>query len=480
MSESLSGRTTSPSSFTATSCLKIFFSGIGGSGVSAIAGFMADRGNLVSGSDRLFDRVPDHPLRKLFLHKGITVVPQDGRGLDASFDCAVFSTAVEKDNPDHAAAERLAIPVKTRPAYLAAIVSAFRTIAVAGTSGKSTTAGMLVFLMQRLGMDPNFIGGGRVKQFRTPENQGNCLAGTSDLLVFEACESDGSIVNYRPVHSIISNLDVDHHSVADTARMFEQLAEHTSGRLLIGGDDRNLASCCFKNPIRFSIDSSSDYQAVDIDYQPFSTLFTVREQAFQLGLPGRHNLYNALACIALLSEMGIPPEKIAPVLPDFNGIERRFDVHLSEGGRFVIDDYAHNPHKIASLMQTMQRVSRSVCYIFQPHGYGPTRMMKDGYVRVFSTHLREADRLVLLPIYDAGGTAARDISSRDIADPVRASGRSAITAARTDVAALVGEYDAYVIFGARDDTLADLAEEIASAQRPSTDGRRSDDGLSTD
>jgi UDP-N-acetylmuramate--alanine ligase len=202
--------------------VKIFFSGIGGSGVSAIAGFMADKGHTVCGTDRLFDRDPGSRLCRLLKSKGIVVVPQDGSGLDSSFDAAVFSTAVEKDNPDFVRAERLGITIRTRPEYLAEIVSGFRTVAVAGTSGKSTVSGMLAFLMSRLGMGPNFIGGGRVQQFRIPDNPGNWIAGDSDMLVIEACESDGTIVHYRPAYTIISNLDLDHHSI--------KACHHRSGR----------------------------------------------------------------------------------------------------------------------------------------------------------------------------------------------------------------------------------------------------------
>src|SRR5208283_1047202 len=183
--------------------LKIFFSGIGGSGVSAIASFMADKGHIVVGSDRSFDGNPAHPLYQILKSKNIAIVPQDGLGLDSSYDLAVFSTAVEPDQPEVLKARHLGIPVATRPEYLAKIVTEFKTIAVAGTSGKSTTAGLLAFLMQRLGMQPNFIGGGRVKQLRTEHNAGNAITGDSELLVIEACESDGTIVNYKPEYSII-------------------------------------------------------------------------------------------------------------------------------------------------------------------------------------------------------------------------------------------------------------------------------------
>ncbi len=442
--------------------MKIFFSGIGGSGVSAIAGFMADKGHAVIGSDRLFDAHPDHLLRRRLEGNGIKVVAQDGRGLDYAVECAVFSTAVEQTNPDYLRARELNIPIKTRPEYLAEIVSAYKTIAIAGTSGKSTTSGMLAFLMERLGMSPNFIGGGRVKQFRTEKNPGNYLAGNSDQLVIEACESDGTIVNYHPAHSVILNLDLDHHSIAETGMMFEILADNTSGIVLLNADDWNLKHCRIRDVATFSIDKASDYQAVDIRYQPLTTTFSIYGQNFILSLPGKHNLYNALACIALLAEIGIALKDIAAVLPEFSGIERRFDLHLNDGKHLVIDDYAHNPHKIQSLMLTMQRISQKVCYIFQPHGFGPTRLMKDGYIRTFAEGLRDTDRLIVLPIYYAGGTAAQDISSEDIATPIKASGRNALAVVDRDVILKsLSEYDAYVVFGARDDTLSDLAEGIA-------------------
>jgi UDP-N-acetylmuramate--alanine ligase len=442
--------------------VKIFFSGIGGSGVSAIAGFMAERGHIVYGSDRLFDRDPDNRICRLLKSKGIAIVPQDGGGLDSSFDAAVFSTAVEKDNPDFVRAERLGITIRTRPEYLAEIVSRFRTVAVAGTSGKSTVSGMLAFLMCRLGMKPNFIGGGRVKGFRTPGNPGNWIAGDSDLLVIEACESDGTIVHYRPAYTIISNLDLDHHTVQETALMFRRLAENTSGLVITGADDKNMAACGITSPVSFSIENNSAYRARDIEYGALNTSFSVLGRRFELSLPGRHNLYNALACIALLLELGADAGDIAEHLPAFSGIERRFDVHLNDGRHLVVDDYAHNPHKISCLMETMRGISDRVCYIFQPHGYGPTRLMKERYIETFATNLRHSDVLVLLPIYYAGGTAAKDISSGDIAGPVAASGKAAMAIGdRKDIFRLADKWDSYVIFGARDDSLSDYAEYIA-------------------
>ncbi len=442
--------------------LKIFFSGMAGSGVSAIAGFMSSKGHIVAGSDRVFDKNPDHPLKKTFMSAGIAIVPQDGHALDNSFDLAVFSTAVEAGMPEVSKARALEIPVRTRPACLCEIAESFRTTAVSGTSGKSTASGLLAFLMRGLGLSPNFIGGGRVKQFRTSSNPGNFLAGESDYLVIEACESDGSIVNYRPRHSILLNLALDHHPVDKTAAMFRALMENTSEKTIVNADDKNLSEIRGKDSVTFSIRNPSHYRPGNIEYRQFSTDFSLHGTSFSLALPGEHNLYNALSCIALLAETGIPLDDIARLLPRFQGIERRFDIHLNDGERLVIDDYAHNPHKISSLMKTAGRFRESVCYIFQPHGFAPTRMMKDEYIEAFRENLRDRDHLVILPVYYAGGTAAGDISSHDLAAGIKAGGKSAeVMEKRDDVFKLPDKYRTLVIFGARDETLADLAKQIA-------------------
>jgi UDP-N-acetylmuramate--alanine ligase len=446
--------------------LRIFFSGIGGSGMSAIACFMRDRGHVVVGSDRAFDQHPSHPLCRVLRSAGITVVPQDGKGIDASFDFVVFSTAVEPDRPEFIRAQSLGIRVKTRPEYLAEIVSDFRTIAIAGTSGKSTSAGMLAYFMERLGLRPNFIGGGRVKAFTSGTHPGNSMSGDSDLLVVEACESDGTIVNYRPLHSVLLNLALDHHSVAETSAMFSALAGNTSGKVFINADDPHLDRIRSRAaaPVTFSVDAPSDFLAADVTYRPLGSEFSVQGIQFLLSLPGKYNVYNALACIAVLSETGVPLQDVAAVSREFEGIERRFDILLDDGKKLVIDDYAHNPHKISALMEAMKTVRERVCYIFQPHGFGPTRLMKDGYIEAFTRHLRGSDHLILLPIFYAGGTAARDISSHDLAEGIRAQGGSVEVVERREVILeRVRERDAYVVLGARDETLSDFARAIAKA-----------------
>ncbi|TAN45508.1 MAG: hypothetical protein EPN22_02445 [Nitrospirae bacterium] len=441
---------------------KIFFSGIGGSGVSAIAGFMSESGIRVTGSDRSFDSNPSHNVYKTLLKSGINIVPQDGKAIDSSFDFAVFSTAVEQSNPEMICAKNIGLTLKTRPEFLSEIVSEFRTIAVAGTSGKSTTAGMIAFVLQYLGLGPNFIGGGRVKQFKTEINAGNFLSGASDTLVIEACESDGSIVNYRPEHTILLNLDFDHHSISDTSAMFESLCMNTSGIVAVNADDRNLQGFLKKDTITFSAKDPANFRATNIELYPLNTLFTLNGLQVRLKLPGIYNLYNAMACAAILCSLGIDMEDIAEAISEFVGIERRFDIWLNEGKKLVIDDYAHNPHKIVSLMDAVKKTRESVCFIFQPHGFGPTKMMKDEYINAFSSNLRDSDRLIVLPIYYAGGTARKDISSEDLALGVRARAKSAEALGRDEVLQEARKHDCYVVLGARDETLSDFAKELAA------------------
>ncbi|MGZ3694486.1 MAG: Mur ligase domain-containing protein [Bdellovibrionota bacterium] len=446
--------------------MKIFFSGIGGSGVSAIASFMADKGHTVVGSDRSFDTDKSHPAYAPLVAKGITIVPQDGAGINSSFDQIVFSTAVEKDLPEPQKAAELGIPIKMRPEFLAELVSSHRTFAVAGTSGKSTTSGMLAYMMRELNLSPNFIGGGRVSQFKELGNLGNSIAGSSQLLVVEACESDGSIVSYKPEFTILHNLELDHHSVEKTAVMFTTLANNTAKKTLVNADDVNLSKLSFGNAVTYGISNEARYRGVDLQLKPLASEFTVDGVKFYVNMPGLYNVYNALACVATLAEFGIPLKDLVRPLETFRGIDRRFDVYLNDGKSFVMDDYAHNPHKIASMMQMAQKIQGSITYIYQPHGFAPTRMMKNEYIEAFAKNLRPSDRLVLFPIFYVGGTVAKDISSEDLAAGVRALGKMAVIGTRAEVLAQAKAGESFIVFGARDESLAEFAKSVAEKLEP--------------
>jgi UDP-N-acetylmuramate--alanine ligase len=425
---------------------------------------MHEKGHHVAGSDRAFDADPTNPLLGVFRARGIEIFPQDGSGLDSSFDLMVISTAVEEDRPEVLKAKALGVPIATRPECLAGLVGEFDAIAVAGTSGKTTASGMLAFVMGELGLKPNFIGGGRVKNLRSPGNPGNFCAGESPLLVVEACESDGTIAGYRPGRSVILNLSLDHHGVEKTLEMFRELKANTRGPVFINADDENLGPLLSPGAVTFSIEGPSRYRAEDVTLNGLGSGFEVNGTGFELLIPGRHNVYDALSSIAVLSEMGVPLADTARCLSRFRGIERRFDIHLESGEYLVVDDYAHNPHKISALMKTMHSITRSVCYIFQPHGFAPTKMMKEEYTGAFAENLRDTDHLVLLPIFYSGGTASRDISSADLVPGIRARGRSVeAVEGRGALPVPPGRWHAWVVCGARDESLSTLARDIAKA-----------------
>lgn len=467
---------------------KIFFSGIGGAGVSALASFMAEKGAQVHGSDRSFDTERSaggatkgqcHPAYAPLVKKGVTIAPQDGTGIIKDFDLVVFSTAVEKDLPEPKRCAELGLKTMTRPEFLAQLVAEHRTFAVAGTSGKSTTSGMLAFMMKELGLEPNFIGGGRVSQFKTPDNLGNSITGSSKLLVVEACESDGSIVEYRPEYTLLLNLDLDHHSVEKTAGMFRILAQNTAKKTIVNADDEHLPGLNLPGAITFALDKPAKYKALNLELKVLSSEFTLNGVKLTVSLPGRYNVYNALACLATLAEFGVKLEDCVQPLKNFRGIDRRFDVHADDGKSFVMDDYAHNPHKLSSMMEMARKIRPRITYIFQPHGFAPTRMMKKEYIEAFAKNLRPEDRVLFLPIFYVGGTVAKDISSDDLAEGVKAAGRNGAVGDREAILANAKPGEAYVVCGARDESLSEFAEAIAKRMKAGRAGVKLESSAST-
>jgi UDP-N-acetylmuramate--alanine ligase len=235
----------------------------------------------------------------------------------------------------------------------------------------------------------------------------------------------------------------------------------------MNSDDPGLGGIKTSKAVTFSCSSPADMRAEDIRLSPLGSAFRVQGAEIRLRMPGLHNVINALATLSALSVYGAGPEKAADALYAFEGLQRRFDVHLNEldsGGVLVVDDYAHNPHKISFMMNTMRNISKRVCYVFQPHGFGPLRMMFDEYADVFSGLLRPEDSLMLLPVFYAGGTADHSVNSADLAREIK--GRASAPESREQVLELLDpSHGAFVVFGARDDTLSGLASDIAQRLR---------------
>jgi UDP-N-acetylmuramate--alanine ligase len=445
---------------------RFHYAGLGGSGMSAIAQFQAMKGGRVSGSDRAFDHGERAAVRAQFEALGIGVFPQDGSGIEEDCAALVVSTAVEETVPDFATAKARGVPVVHRSEMLAHFVGAFRSIAVTGTSGKSTVTGMTFEILRGLGADPSVITGGDLPALQAQGFIGNAYAGSSDLLVVEADESDGSLVRYAPSIGVVLNLQRDHKEMEEVAAMFATLRARTRDTLVIG-DDENLDAFA-GGAIRFGLSERADVRATDVEHSAEGARFRVEGIPFEIPVPGVHNVTNALAAIAACRAAGFPLQGMAAPLAGFSGIGRRFQTIGRAHGIEVVDDFAHNAEKIAAAIQTAKLRGQRVLAIYQPHGYGPTRFLWQDFVRTFSSELSAQDRLFMLEVFYAGGTATRDFSADDIVREIAAKGALASFAPSRNwlietVANEAREGDVVLVMGARDPSLTAFARDILGA-----------------
>jgi len=442
---------------------RFHYAGLGGSGMSALAQFQAMKGGRVSGSDRAFDHGERTELRKQLEALGIEVAPQDGSGIGPDCAALVVSTAVEEQVPDVAAARANNVPIVHRSEMLAQFVETNRTIAVSGTSGKSTVTAMIFEILRGCGRDPSVITGGDVRLLQAQDLVGNAFAGTSDLLVVEADESDGSLVRYAPAVGVILNLQRDHKEMSEVAVMFTVLRARAREALVVGDDD-NLDALA-GGALRFGFGPKANIRGEDVVLAGDGSKFRVRDVRFSLSVPGRHNVANALAAIASCHAIGVPLAEMSGPLSRFEGVGRRFQTIGKARGIEVVDDFAHNADKITAAIRTAKLRAARVLAIYQPHGYGPTRFLRQDFVNAFARELGGQDWLWLLEIFYAGGTAIRDFSAADIAAEIAERGISAEFAPSRDwlAARLAGEAqegDLVLIMGARDPSLSQFARNI--------------------
>jgi UDP-N-acetylmuramate--L-alanine ligase len=444
---------------------RFHYAGIGGSGMSALAQFQAMMGGRVSGSDRAFDRGERPELRMQLIRLGIEIMPQDGSGVTEDCAALVVSTAVEKEVADFAAARAKAIPIVHRSELLAHFVGSYRTVAVSGTSGKSTVTAMIFEILEGAGRDPSVITGGDLRLLQARGLPGNAFAGSSDLLVVEADESDGSLVRYAPAVGVILNLQRDHKEMAEVAAMFAVLRARSREALVVG-EDENLDALA-GGALRFGFGLPAGIRAVNVELTPSGSSFVVDDIAFALPVPGRHNVANALAAIAAVSALDAPLADMVAPLASFQGVGRRFQTVGAVRGVTVIDDFAHNADKIAAALATAKLNASRVLAVYQPHGYGPTRFLRRDFVDTFSRELRRGDRLWMLEVFYAGGTASRDFSAADIVEEIFRNGvKAEFAPSRAWLAARIAEEarsgDMVLVMGARDPSLTDLAREIVA------------------
>jgi UDP-N-acetylmuramate-alanine ligase len=473
------------------------FAGVAGSGMSAVAQFHALHGGMATGSDRFFDQSKATPasaangtaveagaladLRSRLEACGIVITPQDGTGLtgpDGPCDALIVSTAVEETVPDVRAARASGVPVLHRSELLARFVREHRAVAVTGTSGKSTVTAMTFEILAAAGLDPSVITGADLHGLRESGLPGNAWAGCGDLLVIEADESDGSLVRYEPWAGVLLNLQRDHKEPEELAEIFRVFRRQTIGPFIMG-EDANLDYLA-EGSIRFGFGERCDLRAEEISLDGDGSRFTLRAlpalvpsggdtAVVRLPIPGLHNVANAAAASAAAAACGVSLPAAAQALAGFRGVARRFHVLGSVRGVEVVDDFAHNPEKIgaaiaAARLRTDPRQGRILAF-FQPHGFGPTRFLRDGLIDAFVRALTPRDRLYLPEIFYAGGTASRDISSSEIAEAVGARGVPALFRETREelvapIAAECRSGDLVLVMGARDPSLTGFARAV--------------------
>ena len=414
---------------------RIHFVGIGGAGMSGIAEVLHDEGYVVSGSDLAENRTVLH-LRSI----GMTVWVGHLAAHVHGADVVVRSSAVAEDNAEILEARAQMIPVIPRAMMLAELMRYRHGIAIAGTHGKTTTTSLVTTLLQEGGFDPTFVIGGKLTSCGS-----NAQHGTSAYFVAEADESDASFLFLKPTMAVVTNIDADHMSTYGND--FDQLREafieflhHLPfyGLAVVCVDDPHVAGILPKvqrPTVTYGFHEQAHYRAVDWVQDGLLSRFVVHRPAshpplqVEMNWPGRHNVLNALAAIAIATELKVADAAIVSGLLRFQGVGRRFqiigDAHFLGGSALVIDDYGHHPQEIAATMAAFRAVwpNRRLVHVFQPHRYTRTQALFDDFVAVLGT----SEVLMLFDIYPAGETAISGVNSEALLRQMRANRQVVMT-----------------------------------------------------
>jgi len=405
----------------------VFFIGVAGTGMSAIAQYLAGIGKDVSGSDRYFKPDEFNETKSKLEDSGVSCFLQNGSGITEDTDLVVVSTAIEDSVPEVQKAKSMSIPIVKRSELLAMIASSKKTIAVGGTSGKSTASAMIFDILKTAGMDPSIISGAGLVSIIKEGKIGNAHVGKGEWLVIEADESDGSIVRYHPEIGLLLNIDKDHQEIDELISIFSTFKKNTKEFFIVNQCNKLTASLSADHLLDFSTDPNitAGFVAHDFQQNGLKINFTILKQAFELQTIGKHNMENAVAAVAVASALGIDLQTCSKALREYQGIYRRHQLLGIKKGVYVIDDYAHNPVKCAASIAACQHIAPKVIAWFQPHGYGPTRFLKNDFIHEFVNVLRPEDELWMSEIFYAGGTATKDISANDLIIEIKNAGKNA-------------------------------------------------------
>jgi UDP-N-acetylmuramate--alanine ligase len=444
----------------------IFFIGIAGSGMSALAQYLSGIGKNVGGSDRFFIPGQQNETRNQLEREGIRCFLQDGSGITEKTELVTVSTAVEETNVEIQKAKRLNIPILLRSELLTLISNTKKTIAVGGTSGKSTTTAILFDILDAAGLNPSIISGAGLVRLQKLGKIGNANVNKGDWLVIEADESDGSIINYHPEVGVLLNIDKDHKEIDELKNIFQTFKENTKNVFIVNASNSLTAAFSENKKHDFSTtNAGAGYTATDFVQTGFQIQFKINGFPFSMNAIGRHNMENALAATAVANQMGVDLEVCAKAIKNYEGIYRRNQVLGQKNGIWVIDDYAHNPAKLAAAIRSVQPLAKKLIAWFQPHGYGPTRFLRNDFVREISNALRRQDEIWMSEIFYAGGTTTKNISAGDLINDLKGLGCNAFFVEnRNDLdSELRSHYTdncAILLMGARDPSLDEFAKKF--------------------
>ncbi len=350
---------------------------------------------------------------------------------------------------------------------LAIIANSKRTIAVGGTSGKSTTSAMLFDILTFAGLQPSIISGAGLVSIIKEGKIGNARVGAGEWLVIEADESDGSIVQYHPEIGLLLNIDKDHQEIDELLNIFTKFKNNTEKIFIVNQSNALSKQLSANSDHDFSINENAPagYQAKDFQQSGFKIQYTISGIPFSINTVGKHNMENAVAATCVASQLGVDLTVCAAALKNYEGIYRRHQVLGEKDGVWVIDDYAHNPAKCAASIAACQYIAPKVVAWFQPHGYGPTRFLRNDFVKEIAAVLRPADEIWMSEIYYAGGTAVKDISANDLINDLKKIGSNAFFIEnRNDFLAAVHPHltapAVLLLMGARDPGLEQFGKEI--------------------
>lgn len=444
---------------------KVFFIGVAGTGMSALAQYLKGIGKDVSGSDRYFKEGEYNETKSKLEAEGISCLAQDGSGINETTDLVVVSTAIEDTVIEVQKARQLNILILKRSELLALIAASKKTIAVGGTSGKSTTAAMLFDILQYAGLKPGIISGAGLISIIKENKIGNAKVGAGEWLVIEADESDGSIVQYKPEIGLLLNVDKDHKEIDVLMEIFSTFKNNS--KKFIVNQSHSLARKLSQDIQQdFSVTEMfpAEYLAKNFVQQGLNIQYSMLNAQFSINTVGRHNMENAVAATAIANQIGVDLKTCAEALSNYEGIYRRHQVYGNKNGVWLIDDYAHNPAKCAASILACQPIAPKIIAWFQPHGYVPTKFLKTDFVKEISNSLRPADEIWMSEIFYAGGTTTKDISAKNLIDEIKESGANAFFIEdRKDflkaIRSRLTDNCVVLLMGARDPSLEDFAKK---------------------